>query len=162
MLSIIVAIDNHYAIGRDNQLLCHLPNDLKHFKQITEGHTIVMGRKTYLSLPKRPLPKRRNIVLSTQKWDCEEGVEIVHSIEDLLSLLNQDQENFIIGGGTIYKTFLPLVEKLYLTRIHHTWNDADTFFPEINPSEWKKVAQEDYAPDEKHAHPYSFEEWVRI
>ena len=121
-----------------------------------------MGRKTYLSLPKRPLPKRRNIVLSTQKWDCEEGVEIVHSIEDLLSLLNQDQENFIIGGGTIYKTFLPLVEKLYLTRIHHTWNDADTFFPEINPSEWKKVAQEDYAPDEKHAHPYSFEEWVRI
>ncbi|MBO7259723.1 MAG: dihydrofolate reductase [Paludibacteraceae bacterium] len=162
MLSIIVAIDNHYGIGRDNQLLCHLPNDLKHFKQITEGHTIVMGRQTYLSLPKRPLPKRRNIVLSRQNWEYEDGVEIVHSIEEVLSMLDNNAENFIIGGGSVYSTFLPLADKVYLTRIHHIWEDADTFFPELSPIEWKKIAHEDHHPDEKHEYPYSFEEWVRL
>lgn len=162
MLSIIVAIDNHYGIGRDNQLLCHLPNDLKHFKQITEGHTIVMGRQTYLSLPKRPLPKRRNIVLSRQNWEYEDGVEIVHSIEEVLSMLDNNTENFIIGGGSVYSTFLPLADKVYLTRIHHIWEDADTFFPELSPIEWKKIAHEDHHPDEKHEYPYSFEEWVRL
>lgn len=162
MLSIIVAIDNHYGIGRDNQLLCHLPNDLKHFKQITEGHTIVMGRQTYLSLPKRPLPKRRNIVLSRQNWEYEDGVEIVHSIEEVLSMLDNNAENFIIGGGSVYSTFLPMADKVYLTRIHHIWEDADTFFPELSPIEWKKIAHEDHHPDEKHEYPYSFEEWVRL
>ena len=162
MLSIIVAIDTHYGIGRNNQLLCYLPNDLKHFKQITEGHTIVMGRQTYLSLPKRPLPKRRNIVLSRQTWECEEGVEIVHSIAEVLSALDNKEENFIIGGGSVYSTFIPLADKVYLTRIHHQWEDADTFFPELSPSEWTKIAHEDHQPDEKHEYPYSFEEWVRI
>lgn len=162
MLSIIVAIDAHYAIGRDNQLLCHLPNDLKHFKQITEGHPIIMGRQTYLSLPKRPLPKRRNIVLSRQQWEWSHEVEMVASVEEAISLLDTNQENFIIGGGAVYHTFMPMASKLYITRIHHTWDDADTFFPTINPDEWKKIAQEDYEVDEKHAYPYSFEEWVRI
>lgn len=161
MLSIIVAIDEHYAIGRDNQLLCHLPNDLKHFKQITEGHPIIMGRQTYLSLPKRPLPKRRNIVLSRQEWDWDEEVEMVKSVEEALTLLDPEQENFIIGGGTIYNTFLPMVDKLYITRIHHSWDDADTFFPIINTTEWELIDREEFPTDEKHAYPYSFEEWVR-
>lgn len=162
MLSIIVAVDANYAIGRENQLLCHLPNDLKHFKQITEGHPIIMGRQTYLSLPKRPLPKRRNIVLSRQQWDWSNEVEMVSSVEEALRVLDPTDENFIIGGGAVYHTFLPMADKLYVTRIHHTWDDADTFFPTISTTEWKKIAQEDYAPDEKHAYPYSFEEWIRI
>lgn len=160
MLSIIVAIDEHYAIGRNNDLLCHLPNDLKHFKTITGGHPVIMGKKTYLSLPRRPLPNRRNIIVS-RTMQQEEGIEIVTTPEAALHLIDSEQETFIIGGGSIYRQLLPLADKLYITRIHHTWNEADTFFPEIDPALWKKTACERHEADERHTYAYSFEEWER-
>lgn len=162
MLSIIVAIDENYGIGKKGDLLCHLPNDLKHFKEITSGHPVIMGRKTYMSLPRRPLPNRRNIVISQQANFSSEGVEMVNSIDEALQLLSPTEENFIIGGGSIYEQLIKKVDKLYITRIHHSWGDADTFFPKIEADTWRITACEQHESDEKHAYSYSFEEWVRL
>lgn len=162
MLSIIVAIDEHNAIGKAGGLLCHLPNDLKHFKQITLGSAVLMGKQTFLSLPKPPLPNRRNIVLTTQPDFAFEGVEVVHSIEDALALVSAAQEEvFVIGGGSIYRQLLPYAEKLYITHIHHSWDDADTFFPPIDYAEWEQIAAEDYSTDEKNPYSYTFAEYLR-
>ena len=126
-ISIIVAIAENFAIGKNNDLLFHLPNDLKHFKEITTGHTIIMGRNTLVSLPKWPLPNRRHIVITDKKDDIFEGCETVFSIDEAIEKVKNEKEAFIIGGGMIYKQFFPVAGKLYLTLVHKPF-DADVFF----------------------------------
>lgn len=163
MLSIIVAISENNAIGQKGGLLCHLPADLKHFKEITSGHPVLMGERTYLSLPKRPLPNRRNIVLTDNPQFAAEGVEVVHSIPEAIQLINEDPtaEFFIIGGGMVYRQFFTLADKLYITRIHHSWIEADTFFPEIKGSEWQIIKQEGCTSDDKNPYDYTFIEYIK-
>ena len=158
-MNIIVAISENNAIGRAGDLLCHLPNDLKHFKELTTGATVVMGKKTYLSLPRRPLPNRRNIVLTRDTSFQAEGVEIIHSIMELHLILATDESVFIIGGGEVYRQFLPLVSVLYITHIHHSWDDADTFFPAIDMSVWYCPKQEQHPADDRHPYAYTFAEY---
>ncbi len=161
-ISIIVAVAEKNAIGKNNDLLTYISADLKRFKALTTGHTIIMGRKTFDSLPKGALPNRRNIVVSRNVDLVCEGAEIVQSPEEALSLCQQDEKVFIIGGGTIYKAFLPKADSLYLTKIHHEFTGADTFFPEISNSEWKEENREDVNDDEKSEYDYSFIDLVRI
>jgi dihydrofolate reductase len=153
IISIIVAISENRAIGKDNKLLWHLPADLKHFKDITSGHSIIMGRKTYESVGK-PLPKRRNIVV-TRKPIQIEGCEVVNSIEAALELCKNEHEVFIGGGAEIYREAMHLTDRIYLTIVHKEF-DGDTYFPQINSNEWKETAREDHQPDEKNPLPYSF------
>ncbi len=155
IVAMVVAIAENRAIGKDNQLLWHLPKDLKHFKQITAGHTIIMGRKTFDSMGK-PLPNRRNIVISRNK-DLElPGAELVGSVQEALALCAADEEEvYIIGGGEIYKMAMPLTDKIYLTVVQHSF-DGDAYFPEIEPGEWKETASEYHAPDEKHQFGFTF------
>lgn len=162
MLSLIVAISENNAIGKAGDLLCHLPNDLKHFKEITTGATVVMGKKTFSSLPRRPLPNRRNIVLTRDVAFVYDNTEVAHSIQELEQMVQTDNRVFIIGGGEVYKQFMPLVDELHITHIHHTWEDADTFFPEISPSIWHCIHQEEHEPDEKHAYAYTFSTYRRL
>ncbi len=138
MISIIVAIAENYAIGKDNQLLWHISEDLKRFKRMTSGHKIIMGRNTLLSLPKWPLPNRTSIVITDKKEEVFEGCEMVFSIEEAVQKCGIDEACFIIGGASIYEQFMPLADKLYITRVDKPF-DADTFFPEIKADEWKLV-----------------------
>ena len=153
IVSDVVAISENHIIGKDNKLLWYLPNDLRHFKEITSGHTIIMGRKTYESVGK-PLPKRRNIIITRQDITIE-GCEVVNSIEAALALCAGEEEVFIVGGAEIYKLAMHLTNRIYLTIVHKQF-DGDSFFPEINKQEWKEVSREDYQPDEKNSLPYSF------
>ena len=153
-LSIVVAISANNAIGKDNQLLWHLPADLKHFKEITSGHTIIMGRKTYDSIG-RPLPSRRNIVI-TRKADLQiENVEVANSLEEAISLCENEEEVFIIGGAEIYKNSIASTNTIYLTTVHKEY-EADVFFPEINADEWSETYQEYHEADEKNSVAYTF------
>lgn len=152
-LGLVVAISSNNAIGKDNQLLWHLPADLKHFKNITSGHTIIMGRKTYDSIGK-PLPNRRNIVITRQKGLQIEGIEVVHSLAEALSLCKQE-EVYIIGGAEIYRQAISLCDKIELTRVHQYF-DADAFFPELDNATWEEVWKEDHLPDEKNKFAYTF------
>jgi dihydrofolate reductase len=149
----VVAISENHVIGKDNQMLWYLPNDLKHFKDITTGHTVIMGRKTFDSVGK-PLPKRRNIIITRQAITIA-GCEVVNSIEAALALCAGEQEVFIVGGAEIYKLAMPLTTRIYLTIVHKDFS-GDSFFPEINKQEWKEVFREDHQPDEKNSLPYSF------
>lgn len=153
-ISIIVAIAENFAIGKNNDLLFHLPNDLKRFKAITSGHTIIMGRNTLLSLPKWPLPNRRHIVITDKKDDVFPGCETVFSIEGAIEKVKGEEEAFVIGGGMIYKQFYPIAGKLYLTLVHKPF-EADVYFPEVNYDEWKEAAREDFF-DEKNNFEYSY------
>jgi dihydrofolate reductase len=153
-ISIIVAIAKNYAIGKDNKLLWHISADMKRFKRLTEGHQVIMGKLTYESLPVRPLPNRKNIIISDNMQDSFEGCTTVHSIEEALALCNDQEESFIIGGGSVYRQFLPLSNKLYLTIIDKDF-DADTFFP-IDLSQWRMIEKEDHGPDDKNDFSYSF------
>ena len=153
-ISIIVAIAENFAIGKNNDLLFHLPNDLKRFKKITSGHTIIMGRNTLLSLPKWPLPNRRHIVITDKKDDNFPGCETVFSIEEAIEKVRNEKEVFVIGGGMIYHQFYPIAGKLYLTLVHKPF-DADVYFPEVNYSEWNELAREDFY-DEKNDFDYSY------
>jgi dihydrofolate reductase len=152
-ISIIVAIAKNHAIGKNNQLLWHLPNDLKHFKDVTSGHTVIMGRKTYESVG-RPLPKRRNIVITRQDISIE-GCEVVPSIDEALERCENEEEVFIVGGAEIYRQAVPLTDRVYLTVIDQDF-DGDTFFPELNPEEWTEKERENFEPDEKNKYSYSF------
>lgn len=160
-MNIIVAIADNYAIGKSGDLLCYLPDDLKHFKALTTGATVVMGKKTFFSLPRRPLPNRRNIVLTRDVSFTHEGVDVAHSIEELTSTLTPEEKVFIIGGGEVYRQFMPLAKELHITHIHHTWEDADTFFPEIDTSIWQQLNEEFHEADEKHAYAFTFATYVR-
>jgi dihydrofolate reductase len=162
MISIIVAIAENYAIGKKGDLLCHMPADLKHFKEITSGKTVLMGERTFFSLPKHPLPNRRNIVLTDVAGKTFEGAEAVYSIEESrLKIEELNEEAFVIGGGMVYRQMMPLADKLYITHIHHSWEDADTFFPEIKADEWKQISAERHPADEKNPYDYTFAEYVR-
>lgn len=155
-LSIAVAVGEHFAIGKNNQLLWHMPADLKFFKQTTSGHTVIMGRKTYDSVG-RPLPNRRNIVITRDSQLKIEGVEVVNSLDEAIALSQHEEKAvFIVGGAEIYKQALPKTETLYLTTIHHTF-DADTFFPEIDRSEWEVLSSNPHQADEKNMYDYTFE-----
>ena len=162
MLSIIVAIAENYAIGKKGDLLCHLPADLKHFKDITSGKTVLMGERTFYSLPKHPLPNRRNIVLTDIAGKQFDGAEVAYSIDELKAKVAQEEEAFVIGGGMVYRQMMPLADKLYITHIHHSWPDADTFFPEIKTDEWKQVSAKRYKADEKNPFAYTFAEYIRL
>jgi len=142
VISIIVAIASNQAIGKDNQLLWHIPEDLKRFKRLTTGHTIVMGKRTFESLPLRPLPNRRSIVITDIPGEEIEGCVMAYSIEDAISKMEAGEENFIIGGGSVYRQFLPLADKLYLTLVEKEF-EADTFFPDIQWDEWNIQLQEE-------------------
>ncbi|MBP9584885.1 IS1595 family transposase ISSsu9 [bioreactor metagenome] len=156
MISIIVAVADNLAIGKDNNLLWHISEDLKYFKRITGGHTVIMGRKTWESIG-RPLPNRRNIVISRSlKVDSLAGAEVFGSLESALATLPANEEHFIIGGGEIYREALPLAEKLYITFVHITVNDADTFFPEVEEREWREVGRESFERGEKFGRPFEF------
>ena len=161
MISIIVAVSENYAIGKKGDLLCHLPADLKHFKEITSGKTVLMGERTFFSLPKHPLPNRRNIVLTDVQGKTFEGAEVVYSIPELLATVTDEEEAFVIGGGMVYRQMMPLADKLYITHIHHRWDDADTFFPEIKESEWKLLSAERHEADDKNPYPFTFAEYVK-
>ena len=157
MIKIIVATSRNKVIGDSNNLIWYLPADLKRFKEITTGNTIVMGRKTYESIGK-PLPNRRNIVI-TRDVDYEvDGCEIVNSLEEALMISNQNC--FIIGGGEIYKQSMGIADQIYLTLVHEDF-EGDTTFPEIG-SEWKMVTSQDFEPDEKNKHKYSFIEYMKF
>ncbi|MCE1198740.1 MAG: dihydrofolate reductase [Marinilabiliales bacterium] len=142
-ISIIVAIAENFAIGKNNDLLFHLPEDLKRFKKITSGKSLIMGKRTFFSLPKAPLPNRRNIVITDVPGEQFPGCESAGSIEEALKLVEQDPEAFIIGGGMIYRQFYPIAGRLYLTLVHQTM-EADTFFPEIDFNDWDELALEEH------------------
>lgn len=156
MLSIIAAVDRQMGIGYENKLLFWLPNDLKRFKALTTGHTIIMGRKTFDSLPKGALPNRRNIVLSSNPaLECP-GAEVFTSLEAALQHCSTDEHIYIIGGESIYRQALPLADELCLTEIDATAPQADAFFPEVSPDKWEESNREDHPADEKHPVAYSF------
>jgi dihydrofolate reductase len=160
-ISIAVAIGENYAIGKNNQLLWHMPADLKFFKQTTSGHTVIMGRKTFDSVGK-PLPNRKNVVITRDTELKIEGVEVVNSLDEALAITQAEEKPvFIVGGAEIYRQALPKTDKLYLTTIHHNF-DADTFFPSINRSEWKVISTETHKADEKNKYDYTFEVLERI
>lgn len=158
-ISIIVAIAQNFAIGKNNDLLFHLPNDLKRFKEITTGKTLIMGRNTLLSLPKWPLPNRRHIVITDRPDEQFEGCEMVFSIDEAIEKMKNEAEAFIIGGGMVYKQFYPLAGKLYLTVVHQDF-EADTFFTEIDYSLWRETYREDHY-DEKNDFNYSYINYER-
>jgi dihydrofolate reductase len=154
-ISIIVAVADINAIGKDNKLLWHISADMRRFKRITAGHTVIMGKNTYLSLPKRPLVNRRNIVISDNIRDHFPGCEVVYSLEEAIEQCDTGKENFVIGGASIYRQFMPYAQKLYITRIHKSF-DADTYFPEISPDTWEITEQEDIMNDPQNDFSYSF------
>jgi dihydrofolate reductase len=157
-ISFIFAMDRNRAIGNDNQLPWHLPADLKFFKKITTGHPILMGRKTYQSIGK-PLPGRRNVVITQDPKFTAEGCEIVHSVEEAAAQFEQE-ELFVIGGSEIFRLFLPLVDRMYITRIEHEFA-ADTYFPEVNMQVWTLVSNEQGIQDEKNPYEYYFQLYER-
>jgi dihydrofolate reductase len=159
-ISIIVAIAENRAIGKDNRLLWHLSDDLKRFKKLTTGHTLIMGRNTFLSLPNGALPNRRHIVITDQEDDSFEGCEMARSIEDAIQLAGSEVESFVIGGGMVYKQFLPVAGKLYLTQVHASF-EADTFFPEIDFSLWKALVTEEVEASERNQYKHSYTEFIR-
>lgn len=163
MITIIAAAAENNALGKDNTLVWHLPNDFKRFKQLTSGHFIIMGRKTFESFPK-PLPNRTHIIITRQKNYAEKVDSncciVVKSIEDALAKCPSDEENFVIGGGEIYKLALPFAHKIELTRVHDSF-DADAFFPEINPVQWQLVNQEYHPKDEKHKIDFTYQTFLK-
>ena len=159
-VSLIVAVSENGVIGKDNDLIWHLPKDMKFFKDTTQGHHVIMGRKNFESIPHkfRPLPNRTNVIVTRQSGYIAEDCIVVNSVEESIEVAkkNGDTEPFVIGGGQIYKVALEnnLIDRIYLTRIHHTF-EGDTFFPNLS-EDWKVVAREDYKADEKNKYDYSF------
>ena len=154
-ISIIVAIAENNAIGKDNKLLWHIPGDLKRFKKLTTGHTIIMGKRTYESLPFRPLPNRINLVITDIPGEIIPGCTMAYSIDEAFEKCNKEEENFIIGGGSIYRQFMPLADKLYLTIVKKHF-EADTFFPETDFNEWELIEREDVGSDPDTDFAYSY------
>ena len=158
-IAIIVAVAQNFAIGKNNELLFHLPNDLKRFKKITKGHSVVMGKKTLFSLPNGPLPHRRNIVITDIPAEKFEGCETVYSIKEVVELVKNEEIAFVIGGGMIYRQFYPIAGKLFLTLVHKDF-EADIYFPEIKFDEWIEIDREDLY-DEINGFHYSNLDLVR-
>ena len=159
MIIMIAAVAENNALGKDNELVWHLPNDFKRFKTLTSGHHIIMGRKTFESFPK-PLPNRTHIIITRQKNYQAEGCIIVDSIEKALSICPKDEDSFIIGGGEIYTLGLAYTDKIEITRVHNIF-EADAYFPEINKKDWKLEKYEFNEKDEKHKYDYTYETYIR-
>jgi dihydrofolate reductase len=160
MFIAIAAIAENYALGKNNDLLWHLPNDFKRFKTLTSGHHIIMGRKTFESFPK-PLPHRTHVVISKTEKDHLEQVIFVKSLEEAFSKCPINEDVYIIGGGQIYKQALEFCDKLELTIVHHTFEDADTFFPTFDKTEWTLTFEEFHPADEKHQFAFTFKTFER-
>ena len=155
MIHAIVAIDENGAIGRQGDLLCHLPADMRHFKEVTMGNSIIMGRKTFESFPRRPLPGRQNIVITRDpKW-AYPGVTVTHNLDEAIAAAQTDTV-FIIGGAQIYELAMPRVEVLHLTRIHARWASADVFFPKLDMNQWQEVSREHHVSDHRNAYEFDF------
>ena len=162
IISLIAVLGRNNEIGKDNRLLCRLPSDLKRFKAITSGHTVIMGRKTFESLPNGPLPNRRNIIISRNTQFAVEGAEIYSSLDYAFLKCINELEVFITGGAQIYAQALPVADKLYITRIHASFPEADTFFPPIDRNKWKETGRETFPADEKNPYPFTFLEYERL
>lgn len=154
MLTIIAAAGENNALGKDNTLVWHLPDDFKRFKKLTSGHHIIMGRKTFDSFPK-PLPNRTHVVITRQDNFKKTGIVVVNSLERAVELTSGDPQPFVIGGGEIYTLAMNLADKIELTRVHGTF-EADTFFPEIDQSQWKLTSEEFHEKDEKHKYAFTY------
>ena len=163
IISLVVAASTNDAIGKNNQLLWHLPNDMKFFKNITWAMPVAMGRNTFQALNSTPLTGRVNIVITRQKKFHKQGIVVVHNIDNAIFFADQHdyKELMIIGGGEIYKTLMPKADKIYITRVHAIFENADAFFPPIDESKWKLISNQDFFKDEKHAYDYSFHLWER-
>ncbi len=160
-ISIIAAVADNYAIGKANNLPWHLPADLNHFRQLTTGHAIVMGKRTFESLPKGPLPNRKNIVLtSVMSEGVNKGYFEADSLEDAFYLCEHEEHVFIIGGATVYKQSIDKVDSMYITWVHHEF-PADIFFPKIDFKKWIENSREDHEADDVNAYSYSFCEYIR-
>jgi dihydrofolate reductase len=159
-LCMIAAVGNNFELGKNNQLLCHLPADLKRFKEITSGFPVIMGDKTWESLPFKPLPKRRNIVITLNNNATYANCEVVHSIDDAIAIVKHEEKAFIIGGATIYKLFIDKIETLYLTRIEAGF-DADVFFPTVDFEQWQMLEEVVQQKDEKNAYTMRFQIFKR-
>lgn len=160
-ISIIAAVDRQMAIGFQNKLLFWLPNDLKRFKSLTTGNTIIMGRKTFESLPKGALPNRRNIVLSANPATVCQGAEVFRSLEEALQHCKEDEHIYVIGGASVYRQALPLADELCLTEVNDTAPEADAYFPTVAPEMWQEKSRESHPADEKHLCSYDFVDYVR-
>ncbi len=157
----IVAVDQKMAIGNRGDQLAYISDDLKHFKATTLGHTVIMGRKTSEALPKGVLPKRRNVVVTRSKtWRCD-GAELAQSIDEAIEMTQNDGEVFVMGGGEIYRAFMPKADKLYVTHIEHTFDEADTFFPEISEAVWQRETESEVMTDEKTGLHFYFATYVK-
>lgn len=161
MINIICALAENNAIGFENRLLYRLSNDLRRFKELTSGYTVIMGRKTFDSLPKGALPNRRNIVLTRQQGLELPGVEIYHNLPDALKACAADAEVFIMGGEAVYAEGLSFADRLYLTHVHNTPAQIDAFFPEIAADQWQAIEQQEFEADEKNECPYAFVTYIR-
>lgn len=154
MLTLIAAAGENNELGKDNDLVWHLPDDFKRFKKLTSNHHIIMGRKTFESFP-QPLPERTHVVITRKENYKKEGIVVVHSLERAIELSEEDPQPYVIGGGEIYNLAIDRAEKIELTRVHGTF-DADTYFPEIDDNKWKLVFEEYHGKDEKHNFPFTY------
>ncbi|MFQ3173591.1 MAG: dihydrofolate reductase [Flavobacterium sp.] len=159
MIIMIAAAAENNALGKNNELVWHLPNDFKRFKNLTSGHHIIMGRKTFESFPK-PLPNRTHIVITRQKNYAPAGCIVVHSIEEAIEICPKNENSYIIGGGEIYTLAMPFSDKIELTLVHHSF-EADAFFPAINLEEWEIINSELQPKDEKHLFNYTYQTYSR-
>lgn len=155
MISIIVAVSEDRGIGKDNKLLWNISEDMKRFRKLTLGNTVIMGKKTWESLPRRPLQGRKNVVLTDDPKEVIDGSVTAYSIEDALSKCEKGEEIFVIGGGSVYRQFMPVADRLYITHVHKNV-PADVYFPEIDPNIWKIEEKEDYLASETNTIPYSY------
>ncbi len=160
-ISIIAAIGKNYELGRDNDLLWHISADLKRFKKITSGHPVIMGRKTFDSINNRPLPNRRNIIITHATDYSFAGVEIVHSVDEAVKKIGMNEEVFILGGATIYEQFLPISNYMYLTMVDKKY-EADTFFPRFDQKSWEIIENIPVTNDQQAGINYSFVTLRRI
>ena len=165
MISLIAAIGKNNELGKNNTLVWSMPNDLKYFREKTSGHPVIMGRKTFESIG-RPMPKRRNIIITRDLNYKKDGIEVIHSLGESLDLvradLSQNKEIFIIGGEEIFKQAMPFADKLYITHIEAEDKEADTFFPEIIPIVWNEVSHEEHKKDMENPHDYTFSVYEKI
>lgn len=155
MISIIVAVSEDLGIGNNNELLWHLPEDMKRFRMLTYGKTVIMGKKTWESLPKKPLPGRKNIVITDVPGECIDCSVTAYSIDDALSKCEKGEEIFVIGGGSIYRQFMNIADRLYITHVHKK-APADVYFPKIERGVWKVIEKEEFKPLEKEGIPYTY------
>ena len=160
MITIIAAIAENNALGKDNKIIWHLPNDFKHFKEVTSGNYIIMGRKTFESFPK-PLPNRTHVVISRQKNYAPEGCIVVDNLEKAIAICPKNSKIYIIGGGEIYKQSINQVDILDITKVHHSF-DADVFFPEIDPKIWKLISEDFHPKDDKHLYDFTFQKYEKV